>query len=79
MNFKDIKQSLPSDLNIKKIQEENVYLRKQLELQKILFTNQADVVKVISSFYSEALREIEEDFSFDLTKLLSVRTVMSDC
>ena len=47
-------------------------------MERVVTTNAAEVVKVMSSFYMEAFREIDEDFGFDLTRLVSVRTVLSD-
>ena len=36
-------------------------------MQQVVYSNQAEVVKIISTFYMEAFREIDEDFGFDLT------------
>ena len=41
-------------------------------------SNSTRIVKVISTFFMDVFEEIGEEFGFDLTKLKSIRSVMSD-
>ena len=49
-----------------------------IEQQRMVVTNSTRIVKVLTSFFMDVFREISDAFSFDLTKLNSIRSVMSD-
>ena len=53
-------------------------LLSDIEMQRMIVTTSTEIVKVMCCFYSEAFREIAEDFGFNLVKLKSVRDVLAD-
>ena len=41
-------------------------------------SNSTRIVKVLTSFFMDVFQEISEEFGFDLTRLSSIRSVMSE-
>jgi len=60
-----------------KIKKQNLNLTSEIELQKMILGNTSEVIKVMTSFYRKAFREILSR-GFDLSTLDTVKAVLSE-
>lgn len=56
----------------------NAQLMTEMQMQRLVAQTSAEMVQLISAFYSEAFREIGDSFGFDLARLNTIRSVLSE-
>ena len=53
-------------------------LYSDIQLQRMVVANAAEIIQVMTTFYASAFGEICDDFGFNLAKLSTVRSVLVD-